>query len=232
MSEKKVQVAESGDTLLKMESFWQKYSKQLLIGLAVIIIAIGGWYGYQSFVVQPKEDEAANIIFKAEADFRQDSLVRALKGNSETRSKGFLYVINNFSGTKAGNLAKYYAGICYLKTGDFNNAVKYLADFNTDAKQIQMMAYGALGDAYGELGKNDDAVASYKKAAATFDADQLNASEYLFRAGLKLETMGKNKEAVEVYKELKEKFPQTEKGYQADKYIYRLSIEPNDFSVK
>lgn len=232
MSEKKVQVAESGDTLLKMESFWQKYSKQLLIAVGVVVIAIAGWYGYQSFVVQPKEDEAANIIFKAEADFRKDSLVSALKGNTETRSKGFLYVINNFSGTKAGNLAKYYAGICYLKTGDFNNAVKYLSDFSTDAKQIQMMAYGALGDAYGELNKNDDAVASYKKAAATFDADQLNASEYLFRAGLKLETMGKNKEAVDVYKELKEKFPQTEKGYQADKYIYRLSIEPNDFSVK
>lgn len=232
MSEKKVQVVESGDTLLKMESFWQKNSKQILIAVGVIVIAIAGWYGYQSLVVAPKEDEAAGYIYKAEADFRKDSLTRALKGSTETKSKGFLYVLNNYSGTKAGNLAKYYAGICYLRTGDFNNAVKYLSDFSTDAKQIQMMAYGALGDAYGELNKNDEAVASYKKAAATFDADQLNASEYLFRAGLKLEIMGKTKEAVEVYKELKEKFPQTEKGYQADKYIYRLSIEPNELSVK
>ena len=232
MSEKKVQVVESGDTLLKIESFWQKNSKQILIAVGVIVIAIAGWYGYQSLVVAPKEDEAAGYIYKAEADFRKDSLSRALKGSTETKSKGFLYVLNNYSGTKAGNLAKYYAGICYLRTGDFNNAVKYLSDFSTDAKQIQMMAYGALGDAYGELNKNDEAVASYKKAAATFDTDQINASEYLFRAGLKLEIMGKTKEAVEVYKELKEKFPQTEKGYQADKYIYRLSIEPNELSVK
>jgi hypothetical protein len=44
--------------------------------------------------------------------------------------------------------------------------------------------------------------------------------------------MGKTKEAVDTYKELKEKFPRTEKGYGAEKYIYRLSVEPNEFSVK
>jgi tetratricopeptide (TPR) repeat protein len=180
--------------------------------------------------VAPKEEQAVNAIYKAEANFRKDSLTLALKGDQ--KSKGFLYIINNYGGTKSANLAKYYAGVCYLRTGDFNNAVKYLSDFSTDAKQIQMMAYGALGDAYGELNKNDEAVSNYKKAAATFDADQINASEFLFRAGLKLELMGKTKEAVDVYKELKEKFPQTEKGYQADKNIYRLSIEPNDFSSK
>jgi tetratricopeptide (TPR) repeat protein len=230
MSEKKVQVAESGDALLKMESFWNKYSKQVLIALGAIVVIVGGWYGYQSFIVAPKEEQAINAIYKAEANFRKDSLIAALKGDQ--RSKGFLYIINNYSGTKSANNAKYYAGLCYLRTGDFNNAVKYLSDFSTDAKQVQMMAYGALGDAYSELGKNDDAVANYKKAAATFEDDQLNASEYLFRAGLKLELMSKTKEAVEVYKELKQKFPQSEKGYQADKYIYRLSIEPNDFSSK
>lgn len=230
MSDKKVQVTESGDALLKMESFWSKYSKQILIVLGVLVVAVGGWYGYQSMVVAPKEEQATNAIYKAEANFRKDSLTAALKGDQ--KSKGFLYIINNYGGTKSANLAKYYAGLCYLRTGDFNNAVKYLSDFSTDAKQVQMMAYGALGDAYGELNKNDEAVSNYKKAASTFDADQLNSSEYLFRAGLKLELMGKTKEAVEVYKELKEKFPQTEKGYQADKNIYRLSIEPNDFSSK
>lgn len=232
MADKKVQVAESGDALLKMESFWNKYAKQILIGLGVLVVIIGGWYGYQSFVVAPKEEQAATAIYKAEADFRKDSLNLALKGNTATKSKGFLYIINNYGGTKAAGLAKYYAGLCYLRTGDFNNAVKYLSDFSTDAKQVQMMAYGALGDAYGELGKNDEAVSNYKKAAETFEADEVNASEFLFRAALKLDVTGKSKEALELYKELKEKFPQSEKGYIADKYIYRLSIQPNDFSSK
>ncbi len=58
------------------------------------------------------------------------------------------------------------------------------------------------------------------------------SSEYLFRAALKLETVGKTTEALDLYKELKEKFPNTNRGFAADKYIYRLSIVPNDFSTK
>ncbi|HXL58200.1 MAG TPA: tetratricopeptide repeat protein [Chitinophagaceae bacterium] len=232
MSEtKKANVAAgSGDPLLKMEGFWKKYQKQISIALVAIVVIIVGWYGYQSMIVKPKEDQAADAIFKAQQNFAKDSLKAALNGEGTTR--GFLYIINNYGGTKSGNLAKYYAGVCYLRTGNFNNAVKYLKDFSTSAKQIQMMAYGCLADAYGELGKNEDAVTYYKKAAETFDEDQANASEYLFRAGLKLELMGKNKEAVEAYKQLKEKFPQSQRATQADKYIYRLSIEPNDFSSK
>jgi TolA-binding protein len=95
-----------------------------------------------------------------------------------------------------------------------------------------MMAYGCLGDAYSELKKNNDAIDAYKKAASAFEKDDINSSEYLYRAALLSEVSGKNKEALELYKELKEKYPATEKGAQADKYIYRISIEPNDLSVK
>ncbi len=229
MSEKKVQ-AESGDVLLKAETFWKRYQKQILTALAAIVVVAGGWLVYQSLIVGPKEEQAADAIFKAQQNFVKDSLQTALKGDAS--GKGFLYIINNYGGTKSGNLAKYYAGICYLRKGEFNNAVKYLKDFSTDAKQIQMMAYGCLADAYGELNKNDDAVKYYKKAAETFDKDEPNASEYLFRAGLKLELSGKSKDAAEVYRELKEKFPQTQRGVEADKYLYRLSIEANDYSTK
>lgn len=230
MSEKKVHVEESNEVVHKIEGFWKKYQKQLLIVIGGAIVIVGGWYGYQTMVVEPKEQQASEAIYKAEGNFAKDSLKLALNGDGN--SKGFLYIINNYSGTKSANLAKYYAGLCYLRTGDFNNAVKYLGDFSTDAKQVQMMAYGALGDAYGELNKNDEAVASYKKAAATFEDDEANASEYLFRAGLKLEIMGKTSEAADVYKEVKDKFPQTDKGFLAEKYIYRLSVQPNDFSSK
>ena len=94
------------------------------------------------------------------------------------------------------------------------------------------MAYGALGDAYSELNKNDEAVSNYKKAAAEFTDDENTSAEYLFRAALKLETLGKNSEALELYKKLKTDFPQTQRGFEADKHIYKLSIEPNDLSTK
>ncbi|MEP6514209.1 MAG: tetratricopeptide repeat protein [Parafilimonas sp.] len=231
MTEKKEHETHAApDPMLKAKTVLQKYQKPIAIGVTAIIVLIGGWYAYTNYIVKPKGDQAADAIFKAQQYFAEDSVKLALNGDSI--SKGFLYIINNYGGTKQANLAKYYAGVCYLKLGDFNNAVKYLKDFSTDARQVQMMAYGCLGDAYSELGKNEDAVNYYKKAAETFDMDETIASEYLFRAALKLETLGKNSEALVLYKQIKEKFPQTERGYEAGKYIYRLSIEPNDFSVK
>ncbi len=152
--------------------------------------------------------------------------------NGDGVNRGFLYVIKNYGGTKSGELANFYAGNIYLKNNDYNNAVKYLKDFSTDSKQIQMIAYGRLGDAYSELKKNDEAADNYKKAGHTFPEDEFNSSEFLFRAGFLLESLGKNKEAVEIYKEIREKYPRTEKGFSIDKYINRLSVEKNEFSVK
>lgn len=223
----KVEHAEK-DVVLQLQHFWQRNGKLSSIILLVIAIIIGGWYGYNQLILKPKEARAADAMFRAEQYFAVDSSNLVLNGDGV--NKGMLYVIKNFGGTKAANLAKFYAGISYLKLGNYAKAAEYLKDFSTNAKQVQMVAYGALGDALSELNKKDDAVEAYQKAADTFTDDAGSSAEYLFRAGLLSETMGKNKQAVELYKQIKEKYPATEKGYQIDKYIYRLSIEKNDFS--
>jgi tetratricopeptide (TPR) repeat protein len=229
MADKHVQV-EKNETVARVENFWGRNGKTLSYVLIGLIVVVGGWFAYQEMIVKPKDQKAADSIGKAQEYFAVDSFKTALNGDGQ--NKGFLYIINNYGGTKSANLAKYYAGVSYLKLGDFNNAVKYLKDFSSDAKQIQLMADGALGDAYSELNKNEDAISAYKKAGSEFEQDEFNSSEYLFRAALLSEKNGNSKQALELYKELKNKYPKTEKGFQADKYIYRLSIEPNDFTVK
>jgi tetratricopeptide (TPR) repeat protein len=234
MADKKVQdveeVVEVNESLETVKGFWER-NKKVILGLSTaIIVVIGGYYIYKNFIQQPKEDKAAEAMFRAEEYYQKDSLDVALNGDGQ--NKGFLYVANNYDGTKAGNLAHFYAGVIYLKKQDFNNAIKHLKDFSTDSKQIQMLAYGRLADAYSEANKKEDAVEYYKKAGKYFPEDEYNSSEFLFRAGYLLEAMNKNNEAVEQYKVIKEKYPRTEKGFTIDKYIYRLSIEKNDFSVK
>ena len=230
MSQKHESEVEVNDVLVKAETTWKKLQKPVLSIIAAVVIIGGGWVAYQEFVMKPKEEKAAEALYKAEQYFAADSSRLVLNGDGQ--SKGVLNVISNFGGTKAANLAHYYAGISYLKLGEFENAVKHLKDFSTDAKQIQLLAYGCLGDAYSELKKNDEAIAAYKKAAGTFEKDENNSSEYLFRAALLLETTGKTKEALELYKEIKAKYPKTDKGFQADKYIYRLNIEKNDLTTQ
>lgn len=219
------------DLMLQAESFWKKNQKNILIALTVVVLAVGGWYAYTEYVVKPKEEKAAEALYKVQDFFAKDSSNIVINGDNATGVKGALYVIKTYGGTKSANLAHYYAGISYLKLKDFNNAIKYLKEFSTSAKQVQMAAYTALGHAYAESGKKEDAVEYYKKAAGTFTEDENATAENLFFAGALLETMNKNKEALELYKTIKEKYPNTDKGYQIDKFIYRLSIEKNDFST-
>ncbi|WP_336514328.1 tetratricopeptide repeat protein [Pollutibacter soli] len=223
MSEKKVQDTEQDELVRSARGFWEKNSKLVLIISSAIIVLAGGYLGYKYFIQLPKEEKAQEEIFKAEAYFRKDSLSLALNGDVST--SGFLKMIKKYDGTKTGNLAKLYAGECYLQLGDFNNAVKYLKDFNANgAKQVEAKVAGLLGDAYSELKKSEEAISSYKKAGTLFEYDQSLSSEYLFRAGLLSELSGKTKEAAEMYKQIKEKYPKSEKGFLVDKYLARLGV--------
>ena len=96
---------------------------------------------------------------------------------------------------------------------------------------MEARATALLADAYSDMGKannnNGDkqkAADLYKKAAAAFEADDYNAGEYLFRAGALYETLGKNAEAIEAYKQIKEKHPTSDRAYEADKYLARLGV--------
>jgi len=207
----------------KAKDFWTRNSKAILGVLTVLLLAVGGFYVYKNYFQKPKEEKAADAMFKAEEYFRMDSVGLALNGDGQ--NAGFLKVINNYGGTKAGNLAKFYAGVCYLRLDDNQNAVKYLDDFSTDAKQIQQRAYKLMGDAYGDLGKSKEALEYYKKAAHHFEEDQAAAAEALFSAAFLAETIIKDqKEAIALYTELKEKYPQTQQGFEADKYLARLGV--------
>jgi tetratricopeptide (TPR) repeat protein len=225
MSEKKpVQEVESGEEVVaKAKDFWAKNSKLILgVGTALVVL-VGGFYVYKNYFQKPKEEKAAEAMFKAEDYFRKDSANLALNGDGQ--SLGFLKIISRYSGTDAANLAHYYAGICYLKLDDNANAIKQLKDFSTDAKQIQQRAYKLLGDASAEVGKNADALDYYKKAARHFEEDENASAEALFMAAFFADRVMKNqKEAIELYKELKEKFPRTEHGFDADKYLAQLGV--------
>jgi TolA-binding protein len=87
---------------------------------------------------------------------------------------------------------------------------------------VQLRATGLLGDAYAELGKKEDAIAQYKKAGTMIENDDFNSPEYLFRAGYLSETLNKNSDAIGFYKQIKEKYPNSQRAYDIDKYLARL----------
>jgi tetratricopeptide (TPR) repeat protein len=202
-----------------------KKNQQLIVYLlAGGLLAAGIIYGYLELYQNPREAKAADTMFTAEKYFGLDSSNYVLNGDGT--NKGVLYVIKEYSGTKAANLAKYYAGVSYYRLNDYNKSIEYLKDFSTSAKQVQAIAYGTIGDAYADLKKNDEAIEYYKKAGGHFPEDEGISAEYLYRAASLLEMNGKADDAIEIYTTIKTKYPKTDKGFQADKYINRLKVQP------
>jgi tetratricopeptide (TPR) repeat protein len=225
MADKKhVENADSGEEIIaKAKDFWERYNKPVTIIATVIILLVGGFYIYKNFFKNPKEAKASDAIFMAEQYYRLDSVNLALNGDGQ--NYGFLRVIDKFGGTDAGNLANYYAGNCYIKLGENEKAIRYLKKFSTSAKQVQARAYKLLADAYADMGKNADALDYYKKAAHHFEKDEANSAEYLFMAAYLADRIMKNsKEAIELYKELKKKYPKTQQGSQVDNYLAQLGV--------
>jgi tetratricopeptide (TPR) repeat protein len=211
------------------EQFWSKYSRPLTIGLTVVVLAVAGYFIYRSMVTIPNARKAEEAVFKAEEYYRMDSLDKALNGDGV--NQGLLRVISRYSGSDAANRARLMAGSIYIRKGDYKNAIKQLEEFNTDVKQVKAKATALLADAHSELGastnnnaEKEKAADLYKKAAGVFVQDDVSSAEYLFRAGFLYESMGKNKEAIDAYKEIKQKYPRSDRGYEIDKYLARLGV--------
>ncbi len=220
---KKTERTANPEVIDRAKNFWDRNNRTItIVGLAIILLG-GGYLAYKKFFKEPNAIKASEAIFKAEDYYRMDSLNLALNGDGI--NPGFLKIISQYGGTKAGDLAHFYAGSIYLQMGDAAKAQKHLADFDTDAKQIQARAYKLLGDAYAEQGKNSDALNNYKKAAHHFEKDEMNSSEYLFMAAYFADRVVKDqKEAIALFKELKDKYSKTEKGFEAEKYLAQLGV--------
>lgn len=208
----------------KAKDFWTRNSRIILGVGTILLLLVGGFFVYKKFFKEPKEQKAKNEIFKAEEYYRLDSSRLALNGDGQY--PGFLSIISKYGGTAAGNLSHFYAGVCYLKLDDYNNAIKHLKKFDGDgADQAQQRAYKLLGDAYADQGNAKEALSYYKKSAHYFEEDVANSALALDLAAYLAATVLKdNEEAISLYKELKEKYPTSTPGRSVDMRLAQLGV--------
>ncbi len=210
------------ESLTRSEEFIIKNQNSLIIGVLVALAIVLGYFGYQKYVIEPKTQDAQEQIFSAQQFFEADSLDKALFGDGN--HLGFVDIADEYSSTKPGKLANYYAGICFLKKGDYDKAIDYLSKFNADDELVAPMAQGAIGDAYLEKGDQEKAISQYLKAATMKD-NSFTASLFYFKAAQTLELMGNNEDALVNYTIIRDKFPTTKYGSKIDRYIARVEAK-------
>jgi tetratricopeptide (TPR) repeat protein len=219
-ADERIEVVESA--LSRSEQFIENNQKPLIIGVLAIALVVVAYFGINRYFIEPKQKEALTQMFMAQKFFESDSLQKALYGDGN--SMGFIEIADEYSSTKAGNLACYYAGISLLKKGEFNDAIKYLDKFESNDHILSAMAKGAKGDAYLELNQSDKAASQYMNAAKT-NPNEFTSPMFLMKAGNTYELIGNYADALKAYEQLKADFPTTTDGRNADKYIARAQAK-------
>jgi len=226
MAKKKTQQADNlqelESALTKTEQFIEDNQKIISYVVGGLILVVAIYLGFNRFYLQPREDEAQSQMFMAENYFEKDSFNLAINGDGNYL--GFLDIIEDYGITKSANRAKYYTGISYLHLGQFEDALDYLNDFKTDDLLLGPVAEGAKGDALIELGETEEALKHYRKAYSMTE-NELTTPIYMMKAALVLETLDELEDALSLYEEIKEKYPESTEGMNADRYIARVKIK-------
>ncbi|MDR0961653.1 MAG: tetratricopeptide repeat protein [Mediterranea sp.] len=211
-----------GEAVTQSEEFLIKNKKTIVAVIAVIIVVIAGMVMYHNFYAQPREEKAQVALFPGENYFRDGQYEYVLNGDS-IGFEGLLKMTDQYSGTKAGKLAKAYIGLSYEQLGKNQEAIDALNSFNGKDLLVAPALQGAIGNCYARLGELDKATSHLLKAATGADSDAISPI-FLMQAGQIFETQGKYDDAIKAYTQVKDKYFRSYQAMDIDKYIERATL--------
>ena len=210
----------------KAEDFIAKNQKFILGSLLAVVIVVVGYFAYDKFIADPKQQEGAEELFVLQQNFQKavddtankaDSLYNLVLKGSEGKF-GAIKIAEEYSGTDAGNLANYYAGIAYLNTGKYAESVTSLEKFSSDDIMLSTLAKGAIGDAYAQQNKSKEALEFYLKAADASKND-FTRPRYLLKAAKTALALGNKADALKYFTDIKDNYDASPESQQIDALI-------------
>lgn len=212
--------AQMNEVMVQGEQFIEKHLKNILIGVAAVVLVVVGIFAYIKFVREPKAMEASVASYVAEDHFLryQDSLALAGIG---IEHKGFEAIAKEYSGTEAGNLAHAYAAIAHYDGGRYEEAISAIKEFSAKDQYLAPSIQRLLGDCYAQLGKYDEAANAYLEAAKMASNEAISPS-CLIKAGHAYEKLGKADKAKELYERVKTEYAASVEAQSIDADLMRV----------
>ncbi|MDZ7694079.1 MAG: tetratricopeptide repeat protein [Balneolaceae bacterium] len=176
------------DSMEKVQVFYEEYKNSVIGGAIALLLIIGGGIGYY-YYSQSQERQAQQLMGQAETVFLQGNYQNALKGSDEDFTVGFEQIINNYGGTDAANLARYYAAVCEYNLGNTEAALQYMNEYEVPEGILGVSTLSFKGVLHTELGQHEQAAQTYAQASewdvndSTTPYNQLEAANAYHDAG-------------------------------------------------
>ena len=214
-------------TASKTEEWVVKYQNIILTFIGIVAVGVLAFLGYQNYVIEPKTKEAISELNQAQFYFElavnsedSDSLYkRALNGGEG--KYGFLDIIENYKGTTAAKLATYSAGMSYLNIKDYQNAITYLDQFNSEDVLLGALAKGAIGDAFEQMGQPEKAL-DYYIVASNINNNVYSTPKFLYKAAMIGSKLGRNKQSIAYLERIKKEFKESREAKMVSVQIAKI----------
>ncbi len=210
----------------KVLEFIDLYSKQLMVGIAVVAVVIVSTIIYQN-KVEADNIAATSALSKIVPNYEQKNYNDAIVGQPGTDLIGLKTIVENYGSTEQGEVAKLYLANSYYYTGKYDEALKVYSDISNSHYSLHAAALAGEGACYEEKGDFVKAGHSYEKAAHVYKYNALNPS-YLLHSGIAYLKAKKYDEAQTVLKLVETDYKTSQEAKEAERYMDE--VELNKFS--
>jgi tetratricopeptide (TPR) repeat protein len=218
------------DTLVKLSSqatvFYydhKKYVQYAVVALAVLGIAI---YVMRKNRIESNEkatSDFAKVMAIYEAGASDPAQYKsAINGLPERGITGLKAIVENGSGSTAGETARFYLANAYYFTGQYEDALTQYDKYSGGSPMLKAAAYAGLAGCY-EVKKDFAKAASAYERAAGAASGASNAPDYLSLSARCLGKAGEKEQAISLLKRIKKEFPTSTAAREADRYIAQFS---------
>lgn len=180
--------------------------RQVVAGVVIAVLGLGGWMGYAWYRMQ-REHEASAAMTRAFAEIRKHE---GAKEREEAATTQFRAVAKEYPGTPTGGEALIRLGNRLYEAGKYDDAREAFARYVQDHRRGPLWMMAALGKAYAEEAKGDLAAA---EGTLTGAIDRGKGDPLLGEAELALgriyEGLKRMDDALRIYGQVAERFPQT-----------------------
>ena len=225
--ESKYEFIESAEALQQGISKTEEFAKRnqkLVFGAGIgIILAVAAELFFQWNNAQQNE-KAQKELFPAQFYLEKDSIKKAMDGDNANTTIGLKATADEYSGTKGGDLAKFYIGVQKLKEGKYDEAISNLEGYNPNDLLVQARVYSLIGDAYMEKNDLGNAISNYKKASE-HNPNEFFTPIYMMKLGLAQEANKDLNGAAETYKKIIDSFGESSEKDNAQKRLAKVESE-------